>query len=163
MSVPTLTTQRHSCCWYKESRQGLIHFEYPSRLNISRISIYIFTEEGNQRLEVYARTHNKDTFFKIIETAQQHFSDCHQYHFDSCYDHFQKDQNGICSVEIAKATCSQLTNDVFEMTFLNQSLGFLRTYKTSEELSQHIRDALNVLQKADETLGELTLDLSPSK
>lgn len=127
-----------------------------SDLKIHSINIYVFNGKNNQRLEVHARTYDLETYFKIIDVAQNYFSDNNKYYFNSTYDHFPKDRDGLCTVESVKYRQTQWKNGLSERTHLESSLAYHSRYETKEELSKQLSDALNILKGADSTVGEIT-------
>ncbi len=123
---------------------------------IQSIKIYVLSGENNQRLEVHAQTHNLETYLKILEVAQNYFSDKSKYYFNSTYDNFPKDCDGFCTLEAVKERQSQFKNGLFERTHLEATLAYHSLYETKEELSQQLSHALNILQAVDNSVEEIT-------
>lgn len=122
---------------------------------INCIIIYLLSEKNHQSIEVHARTANLDTYFKIVDVAQNYFSNKSKYYFNSTYDHFPKDKDGLCTIEAVKDRQSKWKNGLFERTHLESFLAYRSRYETTEERSKQLTHALNILQGADNTVGEI--------
>jgi hypothetical protein len=127
----------------------------PFESKIHTIQILIFNKKENQRLEVHVTTWNVPTYLKIIEIAQNNFSDQKKYHFDSGYHHFPKDKNNQCTYARVKEYYDLSGQDLFKKTHLEHPLGYFSYYKNQEELDQQLRNSLEVLQKVDSTIEEI--------
>lgn len=130
-----------------------------SEKRIHRIDIYVFNGIGNKRLEVHARTEHLETYLKIIDVAQNSFSDKSRYYFNSAYAHFPHDQNGLCTIERVREVCSRANNEWFNRTYLANSLVYMCRYETQDELSTQLTTALKILQEVDSAVGEIASSL----
>lgn len=157
MTTQPSTESSSKYCWELSRDGNKYSFGKKSKSdsNIQRVNIYIFNRIGNQRLEVHARTNNSDTYFKIVEIAQKYFSDTSRFYFDSTYASFPKDKDGLCTFEAAKKIHSTWEGGLIEQAYLESSLAYRREFTTHEDLSEQLKDALNVLHCVDETVKEI--------
>jgi hypothetical protein len=147
--------------WHSTKDNNKYHFGKPhvegksfASLKICELKIYVFTGNGNQRLEVHAKTFDFATYLKIVEVAQRTFSDNTRYHFDSSYRLFSKDREGNCSERVVQIEYN-LNPRHFQNTHLEVPISYQSRYDSKEDLTRKLTVALNILQKADSSVEEI--------
>jgi hypothetical protein len=146
--------------WYCNEKNDTYRKQYEfgktheQELKIHRISVNIFNIFGNQRLEVYLNTYKSDIYFDVIRRAQE--LNKNQYVFDSLYDHFPKDSNGLCTVEAVQNWRSRLGKESFDRKYLEYPLTYCSRFNTREELTKKIYEICAILQQPDSTTEAVT-------
>lgn len=126
-----------------------------AEFGILSVDIYVFDIEKNRRVEVYAKTYDINTYFKIIEVAQEHFPDKSKYYFKSNGGKFPKDRNGLCTLEGVQAWQARMGTDSFKKCYLGSDLGYISQYESKEDFAKQVSTALRILRKADDMVDEI--------
>jgi hypothetical protein len=153
--------QEHNANWHfhKEVAKGYDRYTF-CRKNyfeekINQITIYIFNEENNHRTEVHVRSYNRNTYFKIIESGQKNLPNNNTYFFNSLWDRFPKNKNGLCDVKYIEKIEQAFGDRLFADTFLDSEISHYDKYETDDEGYQNVNTSLNILKEVDSTVEEI--------
>jgi hypothetical protein len=139
--------------WNPDLRLGSASFEKipPKGLLLARdlkISL-ILIDIIDQMLVVRVTAPCRDTYLKIVGAAQKKFADKSKYHFESSFQHFPKDGNGLCTVEAVKAA-------LFSNTYQTGVIYPLVYSAPAEDISKQLGLIIKSLQEADSKVEEIT-------